>query len=293
MILALLVGLVGGAGVVIALSALIPAPPSIALVLERLHQLPPTTLGTGGRSGPGRLVRGLERFAGPRLSAATRRDLRLMEMSEADYLLRQVLWATGAGLASPGLAAFAFALGLDPPIVLSAAGALALGALGAMVPPVVVRSGAKARRDDFTYALSGFLDLVAVEMAGGRGIDQALESAAATGQGWAFAELRRVLAQAQLRSEAPWDAFDRLGSELAIPQLRELGASVRLAGTDGARITASIGAKAKALRSHAQSRMEAEAHSASELMSVALMVLLGGLVLFVGYPAAVSIVSGF
>ena len=291
MISALLVGLVGGAAVVVGLSALVPAPPSIALVLERLHQPPSGTL--AGSRRPGWLSRGLERFAGPRLSASTRRDLRLVGMSEADYLLRRVMWTAGAGLAAPGLSAIALALGLDPPVVISAGGAIALGALGAMVPPVVVRSGAKARRDDFTYALSGFLDLVAVEMAGGRGVDQALEAAAGTGQGWAFAELRRVLAQAQLRGEAPWDAFDRLGAELAIPQLRELGASVRLAGTDGARITASIGAKAKSLRNHAQSRMEAEAHAASELMSVALMVLLGGLVLFVGYPAAVSILSGF
>lgn len=290
MILALLVGLVGGAAVAVGFSAFVPARPSIALVLERLHQPPPATIVEGRWGG---LSRALEQVGGPRLSPTIRSDLRVVGMSDPDYLLRRVLWTAGAGLFAPGLAGIALTLGLDPPIAISLGGALAFGALGAFIPPVVVRSGAKARRDDFTYALSGFLDLVAVEMAGGRGVDQALESAAGTGQGWAFAELRRALARAQMRSEAPWDAFDRLGAELAIPQLRELGASVRLAGTDGARITASIGAKAKALRAHAQSRIEAEAHAASELMSVALMVLLAGLVLFVGYPAAVSIMSGF
>lgn len=287
---ALLLGAVGGAAVVLAWSALAPAPPPLGLVIERLHQPPPAP--SSDHAAAGRLGRALERVAGPRLTSATCRDLRVVGMSEPDYLLRRVAWAAGALLGAPALAAVALALDLDPPVAVVAGAALVLGGLGTMVPPVVVRSGARARRGDFTYALSGYLDLVAVDMAGGRGVDQALESAAGAGGGWAFAELRRALARAQLHSEAPWDALDRLGSELCIPQLRDLAGSVRLAGTDGARITASIESKAKALRDHAQSGIEAEANAASELMSVALMVLLAGLVLFVGYPAAVSIVAG-
>ena len=49
--------------------------------------------------------------------------------------------------------------------------------------------------------------------------------------------------------EPPWPGLDRLGTELGVPELNELAASVTLAGDEGARVRASIAAKARAMRS--------------------------------------------
>jgi Flp pilus assembly protein TadB len=164
--------------------------------------------------------------------------------------------------------------------------------LGWLVPAVTVRSGATSRRDDFTYALSAFVDLLTVALSGGLGVDEALERSAAVGEGWAFGEIRRALATAQHRKEAPWDGLARLGRELGIRELQELAASVTLAGKDGSRVTSSITAKAKSMRQYAQSRVEATANTASELMSLPLMVMLLGFVLFVAFPTIATISGG-
>jgi tight adherence protein C len=295
MSLALVVGLVGGVALVLTLSVLIPSRPPLGVVLDRLHRprQPAPSPEASGSSVPRRLTQAMEGSGtASALSRSVGADLRLLGMSETEYAVRRVVWPVAGALVAPGLAAFAFSLGIAVPVILVIVTSLALAVLGAMVPVVTVRSRARARRDDFTYALSGFVDLVAIALAGGLGVEEALVTCADTGQGWAFGELRRALAQAQLRNEAPWEAFTRLATELGVPELAELAASVTLAGKDGARVTTSITAKAKAMRAHAQARVEAAGHSASELMSVPLMLLLGGLVIFIAFPAAQSILSG-
>jgi len=64
----------------------------------------------------------------------------------------------------------------------------------------------------------------------------------------AFAYLRRALDGARLARETPWSALGRLGTELGIGELSELAASVSLAGTEGAKVRASLAAKAASLR---------------------------------------------
>jgi hypothetical protein len=78
-----------------------------------------------------------------------------------------------------------------------------LGGLGVVVlPNVVLRSEAKRRRRDFNHALGAFLDLVAVNLAAGRGVEGALDTAAGAGQGWAFAEIRRALYRAKINQRS-------------------------------------------------------------------------------------------
>ncbi|MGH9150762.1 MAG: type II secretion system F family protein, partial [Acidimicrobiales bacterium] len=203
-----------------------------------------------------------------------------------------VVWAAGGGagavLAMVALSAIGLPVPLGPAVVVGGVAAL----LASCAPPVVLRSAVRKRREDFLHALSAFVDLVAIGLAGGQGLDQALEAAAGTGSGWGFGELRRALALAAARGETPWAALADLGRTLGVPELEELAASVTLAGTDGARITTSIRVKARSMREHVQARIEADAEAAGELMSLALMVLLAGLVLFIAYPAAASFGAG-
>jgi hypothetical protein len=70
-----------------------------------------------------------------------------------------------------------------------------------------------ARRVELRYALAAFRDLTAMHPAAGRGVPQALETAAALDDGWAFPEIRAALAAARERGATGAEGLERLGSE--------------------------------------------------------------------------------
>ena len=101
--------------------------------------------------------------------------------------------------------------------------------------------------------VGSFVDLVVLSLAGGVGIEGALQSAAAASSDWTSVRIRRALALAQDSGEPSWSAIGRLGGEyLGVPELTELAATIRLAGTEGARVRRSLSARASALRRHEQ-----------------------------------------
>lgn len=60
------------------------------------------------------------------------------------------------------------------------------GCPGLALPPLGLHQEAEKRRADFKHALSAYLNPVGVNVAAGRGVEAALEKAAATGKGPAF-----------------------------------------------------------------------------------------------------------
>jgi tight adherence protein C len=140
---------------------------------------------------------------------------------------------------------------------------------------------------------SPLLDIVSISLAGGRGVEGALQDAANAGQGWPFQELQRALLDAQFRGDTPWASLNRLGVELGVPELSELAASAALAGSEGARVRASLSAKARTLRMRGLLEVEGAAQSASELMSLPVVLLMFGFVVFLGYPAIAHVLEGF
>ena len=156
---------------------------------------------------------------------------------------------------------------------------------GSSLPDLGIRADAARRRRDFRHALSSFLDLVVVALAGGGGVETALADAAAVGSGWAFAYLRRTLDQARLARQTPWAALGRLGQELGVGELSELAASVALAGTEGAKVRASLAAKAASLRTHELAEAETADQAATERMSLPVVLLFAGFLFFLGFPA--------
>jgi Flp pilus assembly protein TadB len=163
---------------------------------------------------------------------------------------------------------------------------------GALLPNVTLRGEATRRRRSFNHALSAFLDLVAVNLAAGRGVEGALDTASEAGNGWAFTELRQALYRAKVMGETPWTGLDRLGDALGITDLRELAASVSLAGDSGAKVRTSLSARARALRVKGLADVEEAAQAASERMSLPVILLLCGFVAFIGYPAIVRVLEG-
>lgn len=276
-------------GILLVLRSLAPARPDLATALARLDQ--PATAAIPRRRPTGEpLARalGLQHLVTPSIS----RDLRLLGRTPADHAVRCLTAGVEAALVAPALVAVLALGGVAVPLGIPAGLVAAFGGAGVLLPNLVVATEARARRHSFNHALSVFLDLVAVNLAAGRGVEGALDTAAGAGHGWAFSEIRQALYGAKVMGETPWAGLDRLGAELGVTDLRELAASVSLAGDNGAKVRTSLAARAQSLRIKGLAEVEAAAQSASERMSLPVILLLCGFVLFIGYPAIARVLEG-
>jgi Flp pilus assembly protein TadB len=129
------------------------------------------------------------------------------------------------------------------------------------------------------------LDLSVISLAGGAGVEQALRDATGDTGGWAQQALRQAVEAAHLTRRPPWQTLGELGHTTGVGALSELSAALALAGTEGARIKASLAARAAALSSHQLAEAETAAMSATEKMVLPMVGLLGGFLIFIGYPA--------
>lgn len=219
------------------------------------------------------------------------RDLNLLGRSPERHALDKLTGALGGVVGTILVGAGVTTAGLSlPAATIPALGAAALVG-GFFLPDLLLRDQVARRRAEFRHALSAYLDLVNVILAGGGGTETALFSAAEVGDGWAFATIRRSLDRARLTNRSPWDTFADLGAELGVAELGELAASVSLAGSHGARIRQSLAAKADSLRGHQIAETESAAESATERMTIPVAVLLFGFLVFIAWPAIHQITS--
>ena len=222
-------------------------------------------------------------------SQRTRTDLALVDRTVERHALDKALGAL-AGLLVPNLVGIVLAaMGVGLPVGIIVLVSLGLAAAGFMLPDYLLRDEAEERRRSFRHALSSYLDLVNVLLAGGAGIDTALHAAADAGGGWGYQTIRTELRRARLTGQSPWDTFAELAERLDVNELAELAASVSLAGSHGARIRASLAAKADTLRGHQIAETESAAEAATERMTIPVAVLLFGFLIFIAYPAVAQI----
>jgi tight adherence protein C len=299
-ILALCCGAGVGGGVWLVFRGLYPPRPSLAHALAQLRRVPepgavfsPRTEG-GFAAHLGRpIADALSRTgAGWLIPPRVRRDLAVLDRSPERHLAEKVTLALFGLLFAPALAALLFIGGAHVPLVLPLWASLIFMVVGFVLPDLGIRADAGRRRRDFRHALGSFLDLVVVALAGGGGVETALADAASIGRGWAFAYLRRALDDARLARETPWAALGRLGVELGVGELSELAASVSLAGTEGAKVRASLGAKAASLRTHELAEAETADQAATERMSLPIVMLFAGFLFFIGFPAVERVLTG-
>ncbi len=291
---ALFLGAGLASGVLLTLSGLFPTRVPLATALQRLHQPRSHLAASVGDSLWTRLA-GAPLVSTPVGSSVQRRfaaDLRVADVGAQEVVAKMALAFLVGLLWAPAVAALMALGGVHLSWVLPAWGALLLAVCGAAVPLLGLRAEAVRRRQAFRHALSCFLDLVSVRLAGGAGVDGALNDSAEAGQGWAFSEIRQALLEARLMGEPPWTGLARLGDELGIPVLGELAASTALAGDEGARVRASLAAKARSIRTKGLADAEAAAQSASERMSLPVVLLMLGFVAFLGYPAVMQVLTG-
>ncbi len=300
MIAALLLGAGVGAGLLLVARGLFPPRPSLAEALAELRRVPqPAAVLTDddpggfaarlGRPAAGALTRA---GAGWLVPGALRRDLAVLGRQPERHLAEKVALGLVGLLFAPVVTALLALGGAAVPVVVPVWAALVLMAGGFFVPDLGVHAEAARRRRDFRHALSSFLDLVVISLAGGGGVETALADAAGVGGGWAFAALRRALDQARLARQTPWAALARLGGDLGVGELSELAASVSLAGSEGAKVRASLAAKATSLRTHELAEAETADQAATERMSLPVVVLFAGFLFFLGFPAVERVLHG-
>lgn len=297
---ALIAGALAGLGLLVLVVALRPGRTGIAAGIARLDadrqparfSVSEAILSSEGLSGwrvrlGSRLVAALE-VRGLRVQSL-RADLAVLGRSLEGFLAGTVIFAVGGLLFGPVLAGLAglagVQLGLSGPLGL----AVLCAVLGALLPLAAVRREAAKRRQDFRHAVGAFLDLVSMNLAGGRGVPEALTAAASIGGGWPFARLRDTLAFARLQGLTPWAALGRLGDELGINELRDLAAALTLVADDGAKIRDSLAARAATLRRRELAEMEGKAGQRSQSMLVAQMLIVLGYLVFLAYPAVIRI----
>jgi tight adherence protein C len=284
-----------GLGVCLCIRAVTPRPVPLHAVLATLARpgraltAPPTSsLSVPDRLG--QLARRILEAAGYD-SARVRQALELLDRSPERHALDKLIAAV-AGLLVPNVVALVLTiLGIGLPLGVVAALSLPMAFAGFVLPDFLLRDEAEKRRRSFRHALSSYLDLVNVLLAGGAGIETALYAAADAGDGWGYQTIRSALRRARLTGQSPWDTFADLADRLGVTELAELSANVSLAGSHGARIRASLAAKADTLRGHQVAETEADAESATERMTVPVAVLLFGFLVFIAYPAVVQITS--
>jgi len=298
---ALVAGASLGLGIFLLVLALIPGRPSLARQLAAFDaaQLP------ASRSRRSPLERGESRIT-HRLGAvlakfcaeqgwefpSLRANLALVDKSFESFLATELLLAVVGLLLGPFLLAAATLGEINVPVAVPVWAGLLLALVFFFLPDLELKQKVDKRRRDFRHAIGAFLDLVAMNLAGGRGVPEALMSASEIGTGWAMWRIRDALINARIIGQTPWQVLGALGEEVRIDELRDLSAALSLVAEDGAKVRESLATRAASLRRRELAELQGQAGERSQSMLVAQMLLAGAFLIFLIYPA-VRVMLGY
>ena len=221
-----------------------------------------------------------------------RSSLSLVGKSFENYLATKILLAVFGLIFAPLLLVVAAAAGFKIPFVVPVWAGLVMALIFFALPDLELRQKVAQRRRDFRHAVGSFLDLVAMNLSGGRGVPEALMAASEIGSGWAMWRIRDALINARITGQTPWQALGALGEEVKVDELRDLAAALSLVSEDGAKVRESLSSRAASLRRRELADLQGEAGERSQSMLVAQMLLCAAFLIFLVYPA-VRVMLGF
>ena len=219
--------------------------------------------------------------------------LALSNSTLEELLARCLVYAAIGCLIPAAVWALLFTAGLRVPILVPVTVGMLLVIGGAVLPIAELNAQAKRGRRHARRVICSFLDLVVLGLAGGMGIESALLAAAQLGRNVVSRQMVSALSLSRDTGEPPWAALARLGETLDIEELGELAATAGLAGLEGAKVRATLAARAASIRRHELANTEAEANALTERLFIPGAFLLVGFLIFIGYPAFTRIASGF
>lgn len=233
-----------------------------------------------------------ERLA-TRFLVVDRRDLEVTGTSSARHATERLTCAAVAG-SIPVVSYVVLGIGgvaLPPALVVVTV--LAGAVMGLHLPRFTLARRASAARRDFRSSLSSYLDLVSMMLAGGAGIETALVAASRVGDGPTYALITDALEVARSTRRSPWDVLSEEGRRIGVDELPELASTIKLGGEQGARMTASLVAKATSLRHKQMADIEAAANASTERMGLPMVLMFVAFLVLLGYPAMHLIGQGF
>jgi tight adherence protein C len=292
---AFVLGGLGGAALFLMIFALLPRRPGLARQVAafdsaRTGRPPGPRPGAGTAGSPSqvsdRLGHALAAFCAEQgwEFPSLRANLALADKSLENYLATKVLLGLFGFLLGP-IALFGLrAAGVGVSLVIPLWVGVLLAVIFFLLPDLELRQEVTQRRRDFRHAIGVFLDLVSMNLAGGRGVPEALMAASEIGSSWALGRIRDALAAARLTGQTPWQALGALGEEVRVDDLRDLAAALSLVSEDGAKVRESLTARAVSLRRRELADLEGQAGEKSQSMLVAQMLLCAGFLVFLTFP---------
>ena len=291
---ALVVGAVTGLAVFLLIFALIPRRAGLVRRIAAFDAGRPAALRPASYPGDGResafskrLGAALARFCAEQgwEFRSLRSNLSLVGKSFENYLATKVLLGL-FGLVFPPIVLIGIGLaGVHLSIIVPVWAGLVFAAIFFFMPDIELRQQVEKRQRDFRHAIGAFLDLVAMNLSGGRGVPEALMAASEIGDGWAFWRIRDALANARITGQTPWQALGVLGEEVQVNELKDLSAALSLVAEDGAKVRESLTARAVSLRRRELADLEGQAGEKSQSMLLAQMLLAAAFLIFLMYPA--------
>ena len=279
----LLAGMLTAVAVVLAVVALAPRPTALAVRIRTALE-PPTAADHGSRGTLDRLQRRLMP-TDDRLAA----DLAVTGTTVEQLLTRRLVWAAG-GLVVPAVFWPAGLAALGAPLAAAPVASLAGAAGGWWLALHETRDQAAGRRREMNLALAAYLQLTSTMIRAGTAEEQALRDAAAAGSGWAFTALQRALDRAVQSGTSVWHAFDELGAQLGMVELRALAAELRVASRQGSSPARTLTTRAASLRDEELSTQLAAANRAEKKMAAPLVGLGLCVVVFIIFPALATFI---
>lgn len=289
---ALVAGVLIALGLTVTVAALVPAAPDLRSALVRMSSAstsPEDVVRPAGvEARLGHLLH--DRLGDHRLLRTPHRDLAVLHSGAQAWLGQKALFAF-VGLAFPPVMTLAVrTVGQPLPLVLPAVASLVLASVLWFVPDVDVRTRAATARAEFARAVTAFIDLTALERAGGTGTTQALENAAQIGGSWVFERIRESLNRARWSGTTPWHQLAELSDQIGVPELADLADIMRLSGEEGVAVYDNLRSRSRSMRTAMLSREQARANADSERMVIP-VALLGLLFLcLLAFPAIARVI---
>lgn len=293
MIVAVLLGALAGAGACLVVLGIRPPRRTLQAAMARLHTPAPATreqANTGWARQWTEVATRLARLPGS-AGASVRRDLAMVSRTPEQHARDKLTYAVVLGGLALGCGAVWTAAGVPVPLPMLLLVVVLCAAGGFVGPDVSLRRTTAARRREFRQTVAAWLDLICAAMAGGAHTNEAVYAAAAMGQSPSFTMLRQPLEQARRANISLWRALGTFAEERGLTDLSELTAALTLVEDDGAQVRTSLAARAQALRDHELADAQAEAETASERMSVPVVLMMAGFLVLIGYPAVSRVLS--
>ncbi|GAA4549598.1 type II secretion system protein [Pseudonocardia xishanensis] len=237
--------------------------PSLEDALRLSHERN-RTLGSTAPTRSGRVRASLDRLP----VGVDTQDLRIVGISRSDLAVRRIIEALAGLLCGPLFLAMKAVLEVQLPATIAVAFTVLGAWTGWSSAARRVRLRADARRDELRHALVTYLQQVSLLRRAGAGVVTAFRGPAELlTTTWAFTQIGHHLEMAERAGRMPWDGLQRLSEEIDLPELDDISAIARSAGSDGGAVIETLLARADTLEDELRSDAHAAANRASVRMN--------------------------